>query len=484
MYYILAVITAVVLLMIFIIIRTFIFTKSEEIYEVINDSSPVNKDDAVKKLQQAISIKTISNSDTGQTDWQEFKKFIIFLENAFPLIHANMEKTVINDYSLIYKWKGQDEKLKPGMIMAHIDVVPVEEGTLKDWDANPFSGDIKEGFIYGRGSMDIKIQLITAMQACESLLKEGYTPKRDIYLCFGHDEETGGVDGAAHILEYMKNRNLKFEFIIDEGGAVNSGAISSVKKSVAFIGVAEKGYCNLKISIKAKGGHASTPPKNTALGMTSKVICDLEKHKMKKHLTKPSLDMIKALAIHMNFINKMIVANMWLFKPLFMKVFAKPGTTGEALLRTTIAPTMTHASMEPNVLPQVASFTVNCRILQGDSGSKLIHYIKDKCSKYDFNIETLRLDEPSNVSDYKSDIFKLVAGITLGIYEDAVIVPYLMVAGTDCYKFECICKNVIRFTPFFIPMKDMGRIHSTNERNSIENVENCVKFFTTLLKNC
>lgn len=484
MYYILAAAAVVIAILTIIVVRTFTFSKSEEIYEVICDSSPVDKDEAVRKLQHAISIKTVSNSDLQKTDWKEFENFIVYLEKAFPLIHERMERTVINEYSLIFKWDGEDKKLKPGMIMAHIDVVPVEEGTLKDWDANPFSGEIIDGFIYGRGSMDIKIQLITAMQACESLLKDGFTPKRDIYLCFGHDEETGGADGAAHILEYLKSRNLRFEFIIDEGGAVNSGAISSVKKSVAFIGIAEKGYCNLKINIKTKGGHASTPPAHTALGLVSKVICDIEKNKMKKHLTVPSLNMIKALAVHMNFFNRMIIANLWLFKPLFMKVFAKPGTTGEALLRTTIAPTMSNASMEPNVLPQVASFTVNCRILQGDSGNKLINHIREKCKKYEHTIETLRLDEPSNVSDHQSDIFKLISGITLGIYDEAVIVPYLMVAGTDCYKFECICKNVIRFTPFFIPMKDMGRIHSTNERNSIENVENCVKFFTTLLKNC
>jgi len=465
------------------LVKTINFSKDGEIYEVIYDKTLVDKDDVLKKLQKAIKIKTISNSDYSKTDFREFKNFIDLLEANFPKIHKQMERTIVNDYSLVFKWQGKNQDKKPGMIMAHIDVVPIEEGTLKDWEEDPFSGAIKDGYIYGRGTMDIKIHLITVMQACENLIKEGFVPERDLYLCFGHDEEVGGQEGAAKIVEYFKKKKIKFDYVLDEGGVVSSGVISSVKKPIALIGVAEKGYCNLKINIKAEGGHASTPPKNTSLGLVSKVICALEEKKIKMHLPEATKTMIKALALHMNFMNRLIIANLWIFKGIFIKSFGKSGTNGEALLRTTIAPTMAHASMEPNVLPQVSSFTVNCRILQEYSGSKLLSHIKKQCKNLNYNIDILRLDEPSQVSDSKSEIFRTISGVILGIYEDVAIIPYLMVAGTDSYKFECISDNVFRFTPYYIEKDDIKRVHGTNERNSIENVVNCVRFFTTLIKN-
>ncbi|MCK5812080.1 MAG: M20/M25/M40 family metallo-hydrolase [Clostridiales bacterium] len=473
-----------IVIIVVMVIRTILFSNNEQYIEIIQSNSIINKDEVVKKLQEAIKIKTISNSDTSKTNYQEFEKFIIYLKNAFPLIHKHMNLSIINKYSLLYHWKGKDQLKKPGLIMAHIDVVPIEEGTENDWDVPPFEGKIKDGFVYGRGTMDIKIQIITAMQACENLIKQGVVPERDIYLSFGHDEEIGGQEGALKIVEYLKKEKITFEFVLDEGGAINTGAISSVKKAVAFVGIAEKGYSNLEVKIKAEGGHASTPPTNTSLGLVSKAICKIEKRKMKKRFPLVTRNMILALGKEMNFINQFIIANLWITKPLFMKAFAKPGTNGEALLRTTIAPTMAKASMEPNVLPQCASFTVNCRILHGDNGNKLIKYISNQCKGMDYKINILRMDEPSKVSDPNSEFYKMLSGVIKGLHDNTAVVPYLMVAGTDCRKYECISKNVYRFTPFHIPLEDMKRIHGTNERISEENIINCVRFFETLVKKC
>ncbi len=484
MIYLLIGIGLLIVLIVIMVIRTILFRQKEQYSEIILSNSKVNKDEVVKKLQDAIKIKTISNSDTSKTNYQEFEKFIIYLKNAFPLIHKHMDLTIINKYSLLYHWKGKDQSKKPGMIMAHIDVVPIEQGTESDWDVPPFSGQLKDGYVYGRGTMDIKIQIITAMQACENLIKQGVVPERDIYLSFGHDEEIGGREGALKIVKHLKKEKITFEFVLDEGGAINSGAIPSVKKTVAFVGVAEKGYSNLEIKITAEGGHASTPPANTSLGFVSKAICKLEKRKMKKKFPLVTRNMISILGKEMNFMNQYIIANLWITKPLFMKVFSKPGTNGEALLRTTIAPTMAKASMEPNVLPQCASFTVNCRILHGDSGSKLIEHISKICKGMDYKINILRMEEPSKVSDENSDFYKMLSGVIKGIYDNTAVIPYLMVAGTDCRKFENISKNVYRFTPYYIPLEDMKRIHGTNERISIKNITNCVRFFETLVKKC
>jgi len=483
MIYIIGIICFIVLFVLVTVIKTIIFSNNQKIYDRIINNENINKDNVVKKLQKAIQIKTISNSDYTKTDFSHYLEFINMLEKEYPLVHDMMDKTVINKYSLIFKWKGSNTEKKPGMVMAHIDVVPVEEGTLKDWKCDPFSGELIDGFVYGRGSMDIKIQIITLLEACENLIKENFTPERDMYFCFGHDEEVGGRQGAQNIVEYFKKKKITFEFVLDEGGAISSGAIPNIKKDVAYIGVAEKGYCNLQVKINSKGGHASTPPKNTSLGLVSKTICKIEKEKMKLHFNKASMDMIKALAHHMSFLNKLIIANLWIFKPLFIKAFVKEGTTSEALLRTTIAPTMAKASMEPNVLPQNASFTINCRILQGDSGNDLINHIKTKCKGLDYSINILRLDEPSNISSSKSEIFKTISAIINGIYDNIAIVPYLMVAGTDSYKFESVSNNVIRFTPFRILNDDMKRVHGTNERISVDNIVNCVKFYKVLMKN-
>lgn len=484
MVYLFVTIGLLIILLGFMTIKTILFNKREQYGEIIHSNGKVNKNEIVKKLQDAIKIKTISNSDLSKTNYLEFEKFIEYLKKTFPLIHKQMNLTIINKYSLLYHWKGSDSTKKPGMIMAHIDVVPIEEGTESDWDVPPFSGQLKDGFVYGRGSMDIKIHLITAMQACENLLKQGVIPERDIYLSFGHDEEIGGSDGATNIVKYLKKEKISLDFVLDEGGAVNSGAIPSVKKAVAFVGVAEKGYSNLKVSLTATGGHASTPPTNTSLGLVSKVICKLEANKMPKKLPLVVKNMIELLGKEMNFINQFIIANLWITKPLFMKIFAKPGTNGEALLRTTIAPTMANASMEPNVLPKTASFTVNCRILHGDSGSKLLKHISEKCNGMNYKITNLRMEEPSNVSDANSEFYKVLSGVIKGIYDETAVIPYLMLGGTDSRKFESISRNVYRFTPFYIPLEDMKRIHGTNERISVENIVNCVRFFETLLKNC
>ncbi len=454
----------------------------EHIYEPLKDNSEINLDIVAEKLSEVIKLKTISHSDYGKFDFSEFDKFREKLKEQFPLVHGEMNTETVNGYSLIYTWNGKDKDLLPGLFMAHIDVVPVEKGTEKNWKYDAFSGAIEEGFVWGRGAMDIKLQIVTMLEACEKLIDNGFQPTRTLYFAFGHDEETDGSNGARKILDVFIKRDIRFEFVMDEGGCINTGSFPGIKKPVAYMGIGEKGYLNVRVDIKGKGGHASTPPANSSLGMAARVICRLEKKKMGIKLVEPVRNMIESLGRHMSFGGKILIANLWLFKPVFTSIFSKPGTTGEALLRTTIAPTMAEGSMEPNVLPQVSGFTVNCRILQTDSSSDVIRHIAKACKGMDYSTTILRHEEPSAISSCENEFFKLAAGAVRGLREEVAIVPYLMVAGTDSIKFQDITKDTIRFSPFTIDSTDMKRIHGTNERISIKNIGDCVHYYCALFK--
>ena len=284
MYYIIgfAVLVAV-LLVLYIKAETLKYNKN--ITAVKKIKITISNESVYRKLSKAIQIKTISHSDPGKINYDEFIKFRKMLKQQFPKVHSILKLEVVNNYSLLYKWEGYDQKLKPGLFMAHIDVVPIETGTEPEWVHPPFSGKIADGFLWGRGSMDIKIQLITMLEACENLIEKGVRPERTLYFAFGHDEETNGKNGALKIVEKLKSENIELLFVNDEGGCINRGNLKSIKSPVAFIGIAEKGFLNLQIKIMGKGGHSSTPPEHSTLGIAARAICKLENKKMKVRFT-------------------------------------------------------------------------------------------------------------------------------------------------------------------------------------------------------
>lgn len=437
--------------------------------------------DGTEKLAEAIRVKTVSHMDASMTDWDEFVKFQKLLERLFPGLHKACDRTVIGDYSLVYRWKGADSGKKPCLVTAHIDVVPVEKGTEKDWEHPPFSGEIVDGFVWGRGTLDTKIHLIASLEAAEQLTREGFVPNRDIYFAFGHDEEVGGFAGASNIVAHFQKEGIEFEFMLDEGGCITDGVIEGVGKPIALVGIGEKGFANIKLTFKGEGGHSSTPPAHSALGVAAQAVGRLEKNQCRLRLIDPIRIFLMKLGPEMGFANRLILANLWLFKPLFLAVFSK-NRNGNAMLRTTTAATMAEASQAPNVLPQKASVIVNFRLLPGETGEDLIKHIKDTLKGIETEIDPLILDGPSAVSSHDSEAFKAIAGITGRLCEDALVVPYIVLASTDARKYEAVCKDVYRFTPYRIDARDMDRIHSTNERISLENVNRCVRFFRLLFE--
>ena len=440
----------------------------------------IDVDRAAGRLSGAVQIPTITASDPEKADRAPFEQFIHYLEQAYPSAHAVMEREIVNGYSLLYRWKGREEGLKPVLFMAHIDVVPVEEGTEQDWHYPPFSGALADGFVWGRGTMDIKNQLISVLEAVEYLLAEGFIPARDFYLAFGHDEEMRGEEGAVKLSALLQSRGISFEYVLDEGGAVTLGAMPGVERPIALVGIAEKGYADIKITAEGETGHSSMPPKHTAAGMIGRAVAELEKRQRPARISPYLKEMLAYIGPEMKFGLRVILANLWLFGPLFKLIF-KSSRTGNALLRTTTAVTVLEGGSRPNVLPRKASAVINFRISPGESVSELLDHVRRVVGKK-IKVEPIQATDPSRISPVDGSGFKTVEQAVYAIFPEAVTVPYIVMGGTDAIRYEPVCEQIYRFTPMLISVEDLERMHGTNERLSLENVERGVRFYIELLK--
>ena len=264
----------------------------------------VDKNAVLERLSQALQIPTVSHQDRAKIDTARYLEFHTFLEKNYPLVHQKLERRVINNYSLLYKWQGNDPGLKPVVFMAHIDVVPIEPGTDSKWTYGAFSGKVADGFVWGRGALDMKSTLTSEIEAVEELLKQDYVPKRTIYLAFGHDEEIGGENGAKKIANFLQKHNVQIDFTVDEGMLILNEKLSPAKRPTAIIGLAEKGYITLKLTAHAKGGHSSMPPSKTTIGILAKAIVRMEQNQMPANFAGPVEQLFEYLGPEMPLIQK------------------------------------------------------------------------------------------------------------------------------------------------------------------------------------
>ncbi len=443
----------------------------------------VDADLAAKHLSEAIKFKTVSYHDVKAFDKKAFKNLHDYLKKTYPASHAAMKKEVINEMSLLYSWKGSEPEKKPVMLMAHLDVVPVEKGTEKDWRYPAFSGKIAEKHIWGRGAMDIKNSAIAIMESVESLAKSGFKPKRTIYLAFGHDEEVGGMNGNKALAALLKKRGIRFSAVLDEGGSIVYNMIPGVKKPVALIGISEKGYLSLELTATDKGGHSSMPPKHTAVGKLAAAIKALEDDPFPGGISGPAEALFSYVSSEMPFGYRLLFNNMWLFKPLLEVVFSGMPSTS-AMIRTTTAATMFEGSQKDNVLPQTAKATINFRIIPGESIKSTINRVRDVIDNPEIKITPLKFSsEPSPVSDPASKEFKVLQKTISTLFPEALVAPYLVLGGTDSRYYTGIADQVLRFCPTrILTKKDLSRMHGTNERISIENFAESVKFFVLYIQ--
>lgn len=467
------------------IVRAAFFYKPEKVQNTTTFSpEKVDVDRYIQHLSEAIRIPTISNRDDSLVDWDKFDEFHAFLKKSFPLIHEKLTLTNISKASLMYRWQGKDSTLDPICLLAHQDVVPISEGTEKDWNYPAFSGEIADGFIWGRGALDIKNHLIGVLEAVETLLEEGYEPQRDVYLCFGHNEELmeqGETCGAYCMMEEFKKQGIHLDSVLDEGGAILPVNVKGVlQKNVAGIGLAEKGQVNFEISVNAVGGHSAQPPKHTALGQLAKLIEALEDHPYKGEITPTMYGIFDTIGRNTTFPMRVIASNLPVLKPLLRTVCMQIPPVA-SMLHTTTAVTMASASAAPNVLPQVASAVANFRIMPGLSMDDVEAHIR----KYVGNkgeVKNLGGNNPTAVSPTDSRAFKAIQTICEGMNPDNLVIPYLVMGGTDSRNYEPVCSNIYRYSPFLVNTELLLTTHGTNERLPIDSIEDGIAFFKRYIK--
>jgi carboxypeptidase PM20D1 len=440
----------------------------------------INQDEAVENLSKAITYKTVSYQERNKFDLKEFDQFIAFLEDTYPAVHEQLELEKVNEYALIYKWKGSDTSKKPIGLTSHYDVVPVLEGTEANWEQDPFSGAVADGKIWGRGTLDDKIGVIGILQAVEYLLNQDFQPNRDMYFMFGFDEEIGGDEGANAIVKNLEKQGITFEFVLDEGGAIVEKMVPGVNQAVGVVGISEKGSATAELSIEGSGGHSSQPKDHTNIGRIASAIAKLEDTQFNADLKGPGEDLFEFVAPEMSFGMKYVFANKWIFEPVIERILLQQPASA-ALIRSTIAPTIFQAGEQYNALPEKASAIINLRLMPGDSLEDVKTFIEKTIDDEKIKV-TVTGTEASKVSSIDGWQFQAIQQAARNAYEEAVVAPYLMFAGSDAKHYDQISKSTYRFLPVQISSEDLNRMHGTNEHVSIENYLNAIKFYVEIMK--
>jgi carboxypeptidase PM20D1 len=436
------------------------------------------------RLAGALKFATISNQDSNAFDAQVFEGFQRYLFDSFPKVHATLAREVVNGYGLLYTWTGSDAALAPIVLLAHQDVVPIEGGTEQKWTEPPFGGVIANGYVWGRGALDDKGSLVGILEAVEHLVAAGVTPRRTVYLAFGFDEEVGGRRGATRIAQLLESRHVKPEFVLDEGGVLATGLLPGVSGPVALVGIAEKGYLTAELTVKAAGGHSSMPPGETAVGILAAGIARLEQHELPRAIRGPTAEMFDYIGPQLPFGQRLVVANRWLFGGLLANRFGRT-PYGNALLRTTTAPTVFQAGVKENVLPSSARALVNFRILPGDSVAGVLAHVRDVVhdARITVNPYQTAVAEPSPVTSVDGEPFQVLARTIRQTIPGVVVTPWLVVAGTDSRHYATLTPNVLRFVGATIGNDDLRRIHGTDERIGVGDYVNVVRVYVQLLRN-
>jgi carboxypeptidase PM20D1 len=445
--------------------------------------APVDQQGAAVRLSEAVRFRTISNFLNPEQDAEALGGLQAHIEKSFPAFHAVARREVAAGHSLLYTWEGSDPKAAPIALLAHQDVVPVAPGTEKDWQQPPYDGVIADGFIWGRGSWDDKGNLYSMLEAAEAMAKAGFRPKRTIYFAFGHDEEVGGTRGAKAIVALLASHGVRLEFALDEGLLITEGILKGLDKPAALIGVAEKGYATLVLTAHATPGHSSMPPRETAIGMMSAALVRLEDHRLPTRVTRTVAEMFDTLAPEMGGFNRVVLSNLWLFRPLLLREFEKSGPT-EAMIRTTTALTIFNAGDKDNVLPGNAEATVNFRLIPGDTQASVTDHVRTTVNDSRVSIQPFPGNaDPPPVTGTASPSFQALNRTIREIFPDVIVAPGLMLAGTDSRHYTGITDNIFRFSPVRANSDDLKRFHGTNERLSIEGYADMIRFYQRLIEN-
>ncbi len=466
----------------FVILKTALYSPDQPEVEP-GEFPKVDGQSVAERLGLAVQYKTVSSHNLEEIDGNTFLGLHRLFRTLYPQVHTQLTMETVNEYSLLYTWQGTNPDLQPIMLISHLDVVPADEGEDSGWTHPPFSGEIADGYVWGRGTLDIKSGVVGILEAVEYLLKEGFQPERTIYLGFGHDEEVGGMHGAAAISELLESRGVSLGCLLDEGGSVVEGTLPGVEGPVGTIGISEKGYLSLRLSVAVDGGHSSMPPQETAIGILSRAIAKLEANPMPAHLEVVEF-LMSYLGSAVPFSQRMMFANTWLFGGLLKKRLAKSKLMN-ASMRTTTAPTIINAGLKDNVLPAKAEAVVNFRILPGDDLRSVYEMVLERIDDERVKVTPLEGDtlegesgwDPSPVADTESAYFLRLSRLIKEAFPGALVAPYLVLGGTDARRYTPVTENALRFTPISMTKADLGSVHGVNEKLSIENCARMVAFY-------
>lgn len=473
MKYLLIIPAVIVLLLLIAVVRTLLMPKKKSDYKANEDEKESLR--LAEKLSTMIKYDTTSHANIHEVD--KFLGFHKVLEELFPLVHQNLEKTEI-DGNLLFYWKGKSSE-KPILLMSHQDVVPAEG----EWNHEPFSGDIADGKVWGRGAADTKCTVMAFFEAVEELLKEGYTPPVDVYLASSCTEEWAG-DGAPTIVNELKRRGVELFLVCDEGGCIITDPIGGVNGNFAMVGVFEKGKADVKFTAHSTGGHASAPTKNTPIARLASFVDDVEKHSpFKKKLMPEVAAMFTTLAPYASsFGMRLLLGNIWLFKPLIVAVLPAVSAQAGAMLRTTIAFTTQSGSDAYNVIPQEATLGANMRFIPHQGEKESLEIIENLAKKHGLDTEIIHTNDYTDPVDINGEAFKLVENVIGETFPGLASSPYVMTGATDAQFYQPICKNCIRFAPVIYGPDQMKGMHGVNECIEYNCLPGAVRFYKNLIK--
>jgi len=438
---------------------------------------------AANRLAEAIRFQTISSAANPEQSADALRAMQAHLAASFPAFHAAAKRETVGGHSLLYTWQGTDPALKPVALLAHQDVVPIAPGTEKDWQHPPFAGVVADGFVWGRGSWDDKGNLYSILEAAERLAQQGFRPRRTIYFAFGHDEEVAGQRGATAIAALLASRHVRLDFVLDEGLLITERILKGLDRPLALIGVAEKGYATLTLTAQATPGHSSMPPHDTAIGLLSAALVQLETHRLPMRINSTVAAMLATVAPEMRGMDRVVLSNLWLLKPLLLHEFEKNGPS-EANVRTTTALTIFKAGEQDNVLPGNAEATVNFRLLPGDTQASVTEHVRRTIDNERIAIAPFPGNtDPPPVTAADGPSYTALNRTIREVFPDVLVAPGLMVAATDSRHYAGIADNIFRFSPVRATSEDLKRFHGTNERLSVANYGDMIRFYRRLIEN-
>ena len=472
------VLAAVLIFVAVILVRTAKFQPKAQ-PELSTEAVEFDRDKAVSNLAELVKCKTISHADHSLEDDGEFEKLISKLPALYPNVFEKCEFSRLPDRAILFRWPGKSAE-EPAVLMAHYDVVPVNE---ENWDKPAFDAIIEDGVMWGRGTLDTKATFNGALFAADTLIAQGFVPEHDVYLAFSGGEEVNGP-GARNIVELFRMQGLVPGVVVDEGGAVVENVFPGVKAPCGLIGIAEKGMMNTQFRAVSAGGHASAPKPNMPVDLLANACVQVVDNPFKMHLTKPVAEMFDTLGRHSTFLYRMIFANLWCFGWVLDLLGQRSGGEMNALLRTTVAFTQMEGSSARNVIPPEAKMVANMRLNPDDTVESAMEYLRKTVDNDRVEITTLNAFNPSRISRTDCDGWDRVAAAVGETWPGCIVSPYLMVQCSDSRHWGAISDKVYRFSAMDLSAEERATIHGNNERIRLETISKAVEFYIRLIRKC